>query len=126
MGGIVATVRHGRPASLQVAGMLYSKAWPATSAPAIMTTEYSIMIASKAAHYDNFVPTSPQASPYPAIVFRFELETGLTTILTSNSLSITYPQVSADGRFVAFEDSTQVYVYDAMLHTNILVSAALE
>src|SRR5437899_1181496 len=70
--------------------------------PAISTD--GRVVALKAAHFDTF-NTSPPASPYPALVYRFEVETGVATLLTSNSLQTTYPQISADGRLVAFEDS---------------------
>ncbi|MCX6903289.1 MAG: hypothetical protein NTW03_07395, partial [Verrucomicrobia bacterium] len=65
---------------------------------------------------------SSTAPGSPALLFRHELAAGITTIITSNSTDNAWPQVSADGRFVAYDDGTNVFVWDGQIQTNILVS----
>src|SRR6185369_14859895 len=43
-------------------------------------------------------------------------------VLTSNSFVASWPEISADGRFVASESSSNVYVWDAQNGSNVLVS----
>ena len=55
-------------------------------------------------------------------VFRHDLQTGQTTCLSTNSRASTVPQVSADGRFVAFEDATNILVWDALIGSNTVAN----
>jgi len=52
-----------------------------------------------------------------ALVFRFEMESGTAILLGSNSIPASLPQLSADGRFVAFEDGNSVVRFDAAMNT---------
>jgi len=55
-------------------------------------------------------------------VFRYETATGSTLLLTTNSYPGTTPELSRDGRFLAYEDQTNVLVWDQVLQSNIVVS----
>ncbi|MCX6902238.1 MAG: hypothetical protein NTW03_01905, partial [Verrucomicrobia bacterium] len=57
-----------------------------------------------------------------AFLFRHELATSVTMLVASNTTDITAPQISSDGRFVAYEDGTNVFVWDGQTATNILAS----
>ena len=65
----------------------------------------------------------------PASVFRHDLVTGMTEQLTAFSRSDSWPDMSADGRFIAFEagDSnalaSDVFVRDTVAGTNLLIGA---
>lgn len=56
------------------------------------------------------------------LVFLHDLHNGSTTCVASNSLDTTWPELSADGRFLACEEATNVMVWDAALQTSRLVS----
>ena len=60
----------------------------------------------------------------PAAVYliRHNLQSGVSTVLTRNSSLGSLPQLSADGRFVASEASGDVYVWDLVGSSNLLVS----
>ena len=57
-----------------------------------------------------------------AFLFRHDLATSVTMLVASNTTDITAPQLSSDGRFVAYEDGTNVFVWDGQTASNILVS----
>jgi hypothetical protein len=57
----------------------------------------------------------------PVRVFRYETATASTLMLTSNSYPGTAPQLSRDGRLLAYEDQTNVLVWDQLLQANITV-----
>ncbi len=58
----------------------------------------------------------------PVLVFRHDLETGTTTLLASNSVFTSSPDISSDGRFVAYETDANVYVWDAQTGAATLAS----
>lgn len=66
----------------------------------------------------------------PILVFRHDRETSATALLNPpppggtnlNWSASTWPAVSADGRFIAYEDTTNVWVWDAQTQSNSLVS----
>ena len=55
-------------------------------------------------------------------VFRQDLRSGQTTCLGTNARMSTFPQISADGRFVGFEDSTNILVWDAQTGSNFVAN----
>lgn len=55
-------------------------------------------------------------------LYRHELETTNTTLVSSNGSGTSLPGVSADGRLVVYESETNVFVWDALTGTNELVS----
>jgi Tol biopolymer transport system component len=59
-------------------------------------------------------------------VFRHDLISGQTELLASQSRLDTWPDLSADGRFIAFEDGTNVYVRDVQAGTNACASVATD
>lgn len=56
-----------------------------------------------------------------AAVFCFDLTAGTTSLLGTNSPTATIPCLSADGRFVAYEEGTNILVWDRLTGTNVLV-----
>jgi Tol biopolymer transport system component len=75
----------------------------------------------------SFLPALPDVSHAlgPVLLFRHELATGITTLIASNVTDLAPPQMSTDGRSVAYDDGANVYVWDAPSASNILVSASL-
>jgi Tol biopolymer transport system component len=67
------------------------------------------------------LPVIPPYSQIRAFVFRYDIETGATRFLTTDSDPATPPQISADGRMVAFENGGEIDVFDASANTNVLV-----
>ena len=61
-----------------------------------------------------------------ALLFRHDLSSGATRLVASNSLASTWPQLSADSRYLAFDDGGSVFVWDADRATNILVSVSMD
>jgi Tol biopolymer transport system component len=68
----------------------------------------------------------------PVLICRHDLETGETALVSSNVLAFSAkgtnfvdpacPQISGDGRFVAYEAGTNVFVWDAVTGSNSLVN----
>ena len=58
----------------------------------------------------------------PVFVIRHDLQTGVSTVLTSNSFIASWPEMSTDGRFVSSESSSNVYVWDGQTGSNVWVS----
>lgn len=58
----------------------------------------------------------------PVYLFYHDLDTELTTVITSNTWEFSWPAMSANGRFVAYEDSTNLYVWDSQSGSITLVS----
>jgi Tol biopolymer transport system component len=56
------------------------------------------------------------------VLARFAFESGLTEIVSTNVIDRTAPELSANGRFVAYESETNAFVWDGELLTNILVN----
>ncbi len=56
------------------------------------------------------------------LVVYHDLASSQTTLLTSNGWPSTWPALSADGRFLAYEAGTNLYVWDAQSGSNTLVS----
>jgi len=68
----------------------------------------------------------------PVCVIHHDLQSGANLVLAVNTAIASTPQISADGRFVASEDSiaqniphSDVYVWDVATHSNLLVSVNL-
>ena len=74
------------------------------------------------------VETVP-AIPAAVWVFRRGLQDGLTDLLSSNALPLTWPTVSADGRYVAYDAApagqAAIFVWDASTRTSDAVTAGL-
>ncbi len=62
------------------------------------------------------------ANGSPALVFRHDLQSGQTTLVASNAPAACWPHLSTTGRFMSYENGTNVYVRDDELGTNLLVS----
>jgi Tol biopolymer transport system component len=61
----------------------------------------------------------------PVLLFRHDLTSRQTILIASNVTDLAEPQISADGRFVAYDDGTNVLVWDGQIASNILVSVNL-
>jgi Tol biopolymer transport system component len=57
-----------------------------------------------------------------AWVYRYGQDSSSARLLTTNSHPRSSPQLSADGRLLAYDSGTNVLIWDAMLETNILVN----
>jgi Tol biopolymer transport system component len=55
-------------------------------------------------------------------VFRHDLETGQSLVITTNSNGATWPVISTEGRWVACEIDDQLYLCDVHAGTNLLLS----
>jgi Tol biopolymer transport system component len=51
-----------------------------------------------------------------------DLQTGLTTLVSSNVPEAGFPEMSSDGRYLAFESETNVFRWDSQTGTRLLVS----
>jgi len=77
-----------------------------------------------------FKARAPSLSAASASVFRYHLQTGVTELLAAYSRGDSWPDISADGRFVAFEVgdanmvACDVYVRDTVAGTNLLVGVS--
>ena len=60
------------------------------------------------------------------LLVHHDLETGVNTVLTRETAADTWPQLSADGRFVASENTNQVCRWDQETGSNVLVSVAMD
>jgi Tol biopolymer transport system component len=72
---------------------------------------------------DNLAANDPD--PFSPDVFVRSPQTGTTARLTKGGLGALDPSVSADGRFVAFVESSNVFVFDRWTGTRSLVSVGL-
>lgn len=68
-----------------------------------------------------FKASSPGSAT--GLVFRVELTDGLTAVISSNSPTATFPSISDDGRFLAYDEGTHVFLWDQLAGTNQLISA---
>jgi len=57
-----------------------------------------------------------------ASLYVFDLQSGQLSLLATNTTDATLPEISPDGRWVAFEAGTNVYLWDRNTGTNTLVS----
>ena len=57
-----------------------------------------------------------------ALVLLHDLQTTQTAVLSTNTAATTAPQLSANGRWAAFEDSTNILLWDALTASNTLVN----
>ncbi|MBI5384660.1 MAG: PD40 domain-containing protein [Verrucomicrobia bacterium] len=62
----------------------------------------------------------------PTFLFRHELDAGTTALLASNLTAATSCSLSADGRFTAYDDGTNVFLWDAQTASNVLVSMSYD
>jgi Tol biopolymer transport system component len=84
-------------------------------------------ILSEDGRFIAFNATSSFGSPTEAaLTFRHDLSSGTTKLVASNSLASTWPQLSGDGRCLAYDDGGSVFVWDADRATNILVSVSMD
>ena len=60
------------------------------------------------------------------LLFGYDWEAQTTTLIASNLPTVPWPATSADGRFVAYEDGTNILVWDVQGQSNILASASLD
>ena len=100
--------------------------WASTNVPACFpSTAYRAFngVLSADGRFVVFKAKANSSAPgSPALLFRHELSAGITTMITSNSTDNAWPQVSTDGRFVAYDDGTNIFVWDGQTPSNILVS----
>jgi Tol biopolymer transport system component len=55
-------------------------------------------------------------------LFRYGVETESLTLLTTDSNLSSTPQLSRDGRFLAYESGTNVLIWDDVFHTNLVIN----
>jgi len=74
--------------------------------------------------YESFVAFKARnpRDPSTVLLIRYDLLGGATTIVSSNSPVASLPQISADGRVLAAENLSDVYVWDLQTGSNALVS----
>src|SRR5207248_7419677 len=65
---------------------------------------------------------APGPGPDIAILYHHDLQTGITSMISSNVSNGTFPEMTSDGRFVAYEATTNVYVWDSNTGSNVLVN----
>jgi Tol biopolymer transport system component len=58
-------------------------------------------------------------------LYYHDLLTSVTTIVGSNVLDGTFPELTPDGRFVAYESRTNIFLWDSLTGSNTLVSVDL-
>ncbi len=61
-----------------------------------------------------------------ALLFLFDSASDQLTLVASNAYAGCFPQISANGRYVAYADSTNVWRWDRLLATNEVVSVTRE
>jgi Tol biopolymer transport system component len=69
---------------------------------------------------------SPRGSNTAVHVFRHDLASGSSALLGSEARDDAPPQISADGRFVAFESNKVILLHDATAGTNAIVSVGAD
>jgi Tol biopolymer transport system component len=65
------------------------------------------------------------SSPASTLVFRYNVQSESLRSLGSNSYPWSPPQLSADGRFLAYEEGPDVLIWDDVFHTNFVVNLDL-
>ncbi len=96
--------------------------WASTNVPAYLTGNYSCLNVALSAD-GQCVAFWGRVYGSASILFHHSLGTGATTPILTNLGSYYSPvEISSDGRFVAHDDGTNVFLYDAQLQTNLLVS----
>jgi Tol biopolymer transport system component len=56
-----------------------------------------------------------QLTESKASVFRIDLSTGTTALVTQDSIQTTSPHLTSDGRYLAYENGTSINIWDAVL-----------
>src|SRR5205823_12794989 len=64
------------------------------------------------------------ANPDASLVwlFRYDVATDSTLLLATNSYLNSTPQLSANGRFLAYESDTNLFIWDDVNQSNVLAS----
>jgi len=77
-------------------------------------------------HFVAYVAIPREDSSAPASLMRYELQTATTLLVSSNTVAANPPEVSADGRFIAYENGTNVYLWDGQTGSSSLVSVGMD
>jgi Tol biopolymer transport system component len=62
----------------------------------------------------------------PALLLHHDLQTETTVVVSSNALNAELPQISIEGRFVAYASETNVFMWDSQTRSNVLVSVGVD
>jgi len=69
-----------------------------------------------------FVAMLALSDTAPSMLFRHDLDGAVTTLVASNIAADSVAQISTDGRFIAYEDGTNVFRWDANSGTTAIVN----